>query len=184
MQNAFEPARKGRRGSAVVRVVLGAYFLAFGAGVIPGKDVTVITAHLIDSPFDAILAGVLLCPIAFLVLIGRMYRPALLALIAAFVAVTQPVMPDLPPDFTQAVWSDAAMLAAMGFAVFLSPRLRDELRYSERKEPTAPSTITDLASPIPSARILGQPTIRVRRAPAEDPPREGLNIFREEFVTR
>ena len=72
-----------RHGARLIQVALGGYFMAFGAGLVPGKDVRVLTQHLAEAPLDSLVAAALICPIALLVIMGRLYTPALIALIAA-----------------------------------------------------------------------------------------------------
>ncbi len=171
-----------RHGARLIQVALGGYFMAFGAGLVPGKDVRVLTQHLAEAPLDSLVAAALICPIALLVIMGRLYTPALIALIAAFVAVARPEAPSLPANFSDPAWVDAALLATMVFALFLGQPRRAQAGSHPRLEPTAPIEYRIPPAPKSGPRLLNQPTVRLRRGMGPTPQGKGLNIFRDEFL--
>jgi uncharacterized membrane protein YphA (DoxX/SURF4 family) len=101
-------------GANLIRILIASYFLALGAGVIPGSDISALFAAVLPAPYAGLLAGGIVFALAYMVLIGFWLRPAalLLALVvfwSSYISVSHLGFADQLGGF----WRDMALIAAL-----------------------------------------------------------------------
>lgn len=101
-------------GANLIRIVIASYFLALGAGVIPGTDVSALFAAVLPAPWAGLLAGALVFGLAYLVLVGVWLRPAalLLALVMFWASYISAAQAGFAPQLGS-FWRDMALIAAL-----------------------------------------------------------------------
>lgn len=180
-------------GANLIRILIASYFLALGAGVIPGTDVSALFAAVLPAPYAGLLAGGIVFVLAYLVLIGAWLRPAalLLALVmfwSSYISVSHMGFAEQLGGF----WRDMALIAALiltyaetdprarsrrgAFRSVRAPRrltLRDEMVTPRRVHaPGAPKAPVIPFRPAPKAAVETAP---------QDRASEGVNVFRDDF---
>ncbi len=101
-------------GANLIRILIASYFLALGAGVIPGSDISALFAAVLPDPHAGLLAGAIVFALAYMVLVGVWLRPAalLLALVvfwSSYISVSHLGFADQLGGF----WRDMALIAAL-----------------------------------------------------------------------
>lgn len=101
-------------GANLIRIVIASYFLALGAGVIPGTDVSALFSAVLPPPWAALLSGALVFGLAYLVLVGVWLRPAalLLALVMFWASYISAAQAGFGPQLGS-FWRDMALIAAL-----------------------------------------------------------------------
>jgi uncharacterized membrane protein YphA (DoxX/SURF4 family) len=101
-------------GANLIRIVIASYFLALGAGVIPGTDVSALFSAVLPAPWAALLSGGLVFGLAYLVLVGVWLRPAalLLALVMFWASYISAAQAGFGPQLGS-FWRDMALIAAL-----------------------------------------------------------------------
>ncbi|MGI1661818.1 hypothetical protein ACRDNQ_06225 [Palleronia sp. KMU-117] len=101
-------------GANLIRIVIASYFLALGAGVIPGTDVSALLSPVIPDPLAGLLSGALVFGLAYLVLVGVWLRPAalLLALVMFWASYISAAQAGFAPQLGS-FWRDMALIAAL-----------------------------------------------------------------------
>lgn len=183
MQNACDTQAPARRGARLIRLAFGLFFLAFGLGLVPGKDIALLTFRLVDPPGDVIAAGILICGFATLVMTQRFFRLALLVLFSFFLIVSTPLNAELPIDFSGTGWADAALMSAMFFAFFIGKSPEQGNETWSRMEPPAPAGVGAASRQSRSRPLLRRTSVKLKKREEPILDRAGLNIFREEFLS-
>ncbi|MEM1274664.1 MAG: DoxX family protein [Pseudomonadota bacterium] len=106
--------REERNGKTLLRTLIGSYFIAVAVGFIPGTDFVALLAHIAEPQVAAVLSGIIIFSLSYMIMVGYRTRAAALALglitfCAALIAFVTPVGGgDLAP-----FWRDLALIAAL-----------------------------------------------------------------------
>lgn len=180
-------------GANLIRILIASYFLALGAGIIPGTDVSALFAAVLPAPYAGFLAGGIVFVLAYLVLIGAWLRPAalLLALVvfwSSYISVSHMGFAEQLGGF----WRDMALIAAL-ILTYAETDPRARSRRGAFRSVRAPRRLVvrdEMILPrrVHSARAPKAPVIPFRPAPktaVETAPQlradDSVNVFRDDF---
>lgn len=127
---------------ALLRMVIGSYFLAVALGLIPGTDLGILFTAVLPAPYDSALATGLVFALAFMVMLGHATRGAALVMaLITFYASYLTMLSMGVADELGSFWRDLALIAALlltysgptrGAAVGPAAETPEDRRFAER----------------------------------------------------
>jgi uncharacterized membrane protein YphA (DoxX/SURF4 family) len=109
-----ESAMINKTARALLRVIIGSYFLAVALALIPGTDLAILFSGVLPHPYDGALAMGLVFALAFMVMLGHATRVAALVMAmitfyASYLTMLQLGVADELGSF----WRDLALIAGL-----------------------------------------------------------------------
>lgn len=102
------------RAQALLRLVIGSYFLAVALQLIPGTDLGILFSGVMPAPYDGALATGIVFALAFLVMVGHATRVAALVMaLLTFYASYLTMLSLGVADELGSFWRDLALIAAL-----------------------------------------------------------------------
>ena len=113
-QDTAERATLNATAQALLRLVIGSYFLAVALGLIPGTDLSVLFSGVLPPPFDEAVATGLVFLLAFMVMVDYATRVAALvmALITFYASYLAMISLGVAEELGS-FWRDLALIAAL-----------------------------------------------------------------------
>lgn len=113
-RDAAEKAVVNKTAQAVLRLIIGSYFLAVALNLIPGTDLGILFSGVMAAPYDSALAMGLVFALAFMVMLGHATRVAALVMaLITFYASYLTMLSLGVADELGSFWRDLALIAAL-----------------------------------------------------------------------